>query len=126
MKNFAVMMLALASLFAISSPAEAGGGGGAKKNAKIRITNQDTVAVGIILNSPTNVSSWNSQASVMSKGGVVIQPGQTATFSVAAGTVQIDGFDPTAAAPTKVVGGTVTVQKNQTLSLNVDRNGVIP
>jgi hypothetical protein len=126
MKNVAVMMLALASLLALSSPAEAGGGGGAKKNAKIRITNQDTVAVGIILNSPASVTGWVSQAAVIAKGGVVIQPGQTATFSVIAGTNHIDGFDPSEAAPTKVVGGTVTVQKNQTLSLNVDRNGVIP
>lgn len=124
MKNFTMLVLAFAALLAVSSVAEAGGGGGAKKNAKIKVVNKDTVPLGIILNS--NATGWASQAAVLAKGGVVIQPGQSKTFDVVAGSNKITGFDPSVSAPVAGPSGFVTAIKNKTVTVNVDRTGPVP
>lgn len=123
MKNITLLILAIAAVLAVSSVAEAGGGG-AKKNAKIKVVNKDTVPLGIILNS--NATGWASQAAVLAKGGVVIQPGQSKTFDVVAGSNKITGFDPSVSAPVAGPSGFVTAIKNSTVTVNVDRTGPVP
>lgn len=117
MKNFAVLVLAIAAVFASSSAVEAGGGGGAKKNSKIKIVNNSGVAVGIILNS--SATSWVSQAQVLSKGGVVVQPGQSRTFDVVAGSNKVAGFDPNASAPVEILSGNVNAVKSKTTTITL-------
>lgn len=123
MKNVLVVALAVAASFCLANNVNAGGGGGAKKNAKIKVVNKDTVALGIILNS--NAASWASQAAVLSKGGVVIQPGKSVTFDVVAGSNKITGFDPSAQAPQAGPSGFVNAVKNKTVTVNVNRNGAV-
>lgn len=128
MKNFAVLVLAIAALFASTSAVEAGGGGGgAKKNAKIKVVNNTSgpaAAVGIILNS--NANSWVSLNAALKAGGVVIQPGKSQTFDVVAGSNEVAGFDPNAVPVVKVNPATITAVKNKTITITLSGPATSP
>jgi hypothetical protein len=91
-RRYAVATLAIVALgFLVAAPAEAGGGGGTKKTATIRVKGAaagNGLAVIALTSapSPATVASWvGNLAAFQAAGGQIVNPNQVVAFKVAPG-----------------------------------------
>ena len=125
---FRGICLALCALTMLSTPAFAGGGGGTKKDATIKVTNDypstSFSRIGVILDQ-TNAqltainNATNREQAFIDAGGKFLTPGATASFSVKSGdhSIVIIGVNPNAN-PSQLSQVTKAVGRGATLSLN--------
>lgn len=117
MRNIVLGLVAMATLFAFSGEALAGGG--AKKNATIKVTNNTAFIAAVILD---NTNPPTEEAAFVKAGGKLIQPGKSYSFKVTAGAHNvvaqlIDSEDGSEVGTPTLVNR--TVGKGKTLSLSV-------
>ena len=89
------MFVALAALLCLSaSTAFAGGNGGTKKDATIKVTNNSTVEIGVAVNPSAALLAATTPEQFVARGGKIVAPGDTYTVKVKAGSqrvVVVDG-----------------------------------
>ena len=119
-RMFAVM---IAGLCLLSTPTFAGGGG-SKKDATITIKNETNGLIGVIVDPSAAALKAIQDGDVegfKKNGGKIVNPGDTARFSVKAGTHRIvvgnDDFDP-------IADVTKVVSKGKTLAGFVSGSGL--
>jgi hypothetical protein len=104
-KMFRLVCLALATVSLLSTPAMAGGGGGAKKDATIKFVHDLPIAtigrVGVILDQTaaqlTAIASASDRAAAFTKaGGKFVDNGQSSSFKVLSGDHVVTIVSPTA------------------------------
>lgn len=92
-----MILSAMLAMAVLSSPVLAGGGGGTKKDATIKITHDlssSAGAVAFVINASSAFKSKVSAGTVTmsdlnAAGGKVLQPGQSASFKVKSGSNRI-------------------------------------
>jgi hypothetical protein len=124
------LVFALVATFAISSTALAGGGGGTKKDATVKINNDLPNVVAVIIN-PTAADITAIQTPALAgdlaaaltqlknRGGISVDPGKSGNIKVKSGNQNIQ-FWVIDGTPAVVDAGTVTrsVGKGKTLTIN--------
>lgn len=111
------LVFAVAMLLVCQGTAWAGGGG-AKANAWIRVTNNSAEIAAVMVDPPANVATLTPEQ-FLAKGGKVLEPGKKFDFKVVAGkhtvfAVLIDGDGNAIANPTT---RKYSVDKGKTLKL---------
>ncbi len=128
---FRGICLALCALTMLSAPALAGGGGGTKKDATIKVTNDipstSSSRIGVILDQTAAqltaiAGAANPEQAFTDAGGKFLNPGANASFSVKSGdhVISIVGITPTAPFTSQglIRQGSRAVGRGATLSLN--------
>ncbi len=126
---FRGICLALCALTMLSAPALAGGGGGTKKDATIKVTNDIPSAsssrIGVILDQTAAqltaiAGAANPEQAFTDAGGKFLNPGANASFSVKSGdhVISIIGVSPTGTSQGLIRQGSRAVGRGATLSLN--------
>lgn len=128
---FRGICLALCALTMLSAPALAGGGGGTKKDATIKVTNDipstSSSRIGVILDqTPAQLTAIataaNPEQAFTDAGGKFLNPGANASFSVKSGdhVISIVGISPSPPFTSQglIRQGTRAVGRGATLSLN--------
>ena len=108
------MFMALAALLVFATPSFAGSGG-AKKDATIKIRNDQAVPIAVFVGQDAVTKAdalppFPSQAQIEAAGGVIVNPGRESSTKVVAGTIPVvaaNGID----APASM---NVTIGKGQT------------
>lgn len=124
------LVFALVATFAVSSTALAGGGGGTKKDATVKIVNDLPNLVAVIINptaaditaiqTPAVAGDFSAALTQLkNRGGISIDPGKDGSIKVKSGNQTIQYWE-ISAVPSIVDAGQVvrSVGKGKTLSIN--------
>lgn len=131
MKSVLLMLVAVIATAGLSADALAGGGGGAKKNSWIKVTNNTSATedfsgvIGVIVDKDPATIAERTESAFTAAGGKVVQPGKYAKFTVTAAShkVYVLYFNSAADVYDSKMG-TYSVGKGQTVSVNATNSGL--